>query len=353
MAIDIVPIAEAHIEGFHACLDTVARERRYLAQIEAPPMERVRDFVRDGLAADVAQFVVLDGGRVVGWCDIFPSWAHALAHTGSLGMGLLPSHRGQGLGERLLRACLARARARGLERVVLEARADNARALRLYERVGFVRVSVEHRAMRFDGVDHDSVRMVWLAPDPTARAAPASDQAAPWRLRAATSADARCLAVLAQQVFLDTYATQGVRPPIADEALSAFAPDTLAALIGRTGTELIVAERDGHLLGFAQVSLGVAQAMVPGGLPATAQAELDRLYVQERFTGQHLGTRLLAEAERRAAARGARVLWLTPWVHNARALAFYRRRGYVDHGATVFRLGDESHENRVLARVLD
>lgn len=353
MAIDIVPIAEAHIEGFHACLDTVARERRYLAQIEAPPLSRVRDFVRDGLGADVAQFVALDGGRVVGWCDIFPSWAHALAHTGSLGMGLLPGHRGQGLGERLLRACLAKARARGIERVVLEARADNGRALRLYERVGFVRVSVEHRAMRLDGVDHDSVRMVWLAPDPAAVAAPPADGSPPVHLRTATPADARCIAVLAQQVFLDTYATQGIRPLIADEVLSAFSPGTVAASIGRTGTEWIVAERDGHLLGFAQVSLGVAQALVPGGLPASAQAELDRLYVQECFTGQHLGTMLLAEAERRAAARGVRVLWLTPWAHNARALAFYRRRGYADHGATVFHLGDESHENRVLAKVLD
>jgi hypothetical protein len=37
MNIVIAPIAESHASGFRACLDIVAREKRYLAQIEAPP----------------------------------------------------------------------------------------------------------------------------------------------------------------------------------------------------------------------------------------------------------------------------------------------------------------------------
>ena len=53
-----------------------------------------------------------------------------------------------------------------------------------------------------------------------------------------------------------------------------------------------------------------------------------RLYVQEPFTGRQVGTALLRRAEARAAAAGARVLWLAPWAGNHRALAFYRRRGY-------------------------
>jgi diamine N-acetyltransferase len=46
------------------------------------------------------------------------------------------------------------------------------------------------------------------------------------------------------------------------------------------------------------------------------------------------------------------VLWLTPWVHNRRALAFHARQGHADHGSTWFRFEDEAHENRVLARIL-
>ena len=38
--------------------------------------------------------------------------------------------------------------------------------------------------------------------------------------RPATPADALCLGVLSTQVFLDTYATQGVSPSLAREALA-------------------------------------------------------------------------------------------------------------------------------------
>jgi hypothetical protein len=49
-AIDIVAIAQDHIEGFHRALDVVARERRYLAFLEAPPIEATRTFVLDNQA---------------------------------------------------------------------------------------------------------------------------------------------------------------------------------------------------------------------------------------------------------------------------------------------------------------
>ena len=155
----IVPIAEEHAASFRECLDAVAREKRYLAQVEAPPVERVVEFVRGGVASDVAQFVALDAGRVVGWADIFPAWPPAIAHRGTLGMGVLEGYRRQGLGSRLLEACIAKAWARGLTRIELEVRADNRPAIRLYERFGFVNEGVKRGAMRFDGAYFDAIEM--------------------------------------------------------------------------------------------------------------------------------------------------------------------------------------------------
>jgi ribosomal protein S18 acetylase RimI-like enzyme len=163
MSITIAPITLAHAASFHACLDAVAREKRWLAQIEAPPLERIEGFVRDSVAADAAQFVALDGDEVVGWADIFPAWAHAVAHTGTLGMGLLPAWRGQGLGRALLLACIAKARRQGITRITLQARADNTVAVRLYEAVGFQHEARLERAMRFDGMHFDALQMsLWV-----------------------------------------------------------------------------------------------------------------------------------------------------------------------------------------------
>lgn len=158
----IAPITPDDVPGFHACLDAVAREQRYLAQLQAPPPEQIERFVREGLAADAVQFVARHGGQVIGWADIFPDWAAAVAHRGHVGMGLLPAWRGQGIGRRLLQACLDKARRRGLTRIELEARIDNHRAIALYERLGFRREALKVRAMRFGDAYHDTVQMSLL-----------------------------------------------------------------------------------------------------------------------------------------------------------------------------------------------
>jgi putative acetyltransferase len=160
----IAPIALAHAEGFHACLDSVAREGRYLAQWHALPLERMQGFVKDSVEKHAVQFVALAGERVVAWADVFPHWAHALQHVGTLGMGVHADWRGQGLGRRLLAACLEKAERQGLLRVELSARADNTRAIRLYESLGFRYEGLRRRALRFPDGFHDSVSMAWLAP---------------------------------------------------------------------------------------------------------------------------------------------------------------------------------------------
>lgn len=126
-------------------------------------------------------------------------------------------------------------------------------------------------------------------------------------IRAATLADVACLGVLATQVFLDTYATEGIRPAIAAEVQRSFSCAAMGALIEQPTTVLRVAERHGHLIGFAQVTVGARH----DAAPSQQLAELDRLYVQEPFTGQGLGRALLRDAGEQAAARGATSLWLT------------------------------------------
>ena len=155
----IVAVQEKYAASYRDCLDVVAREKKYLAQIRALPLERIAGFVRDSVANDAIQFFALDGERVVGWADIFPSWAYATSHCGSLGMGVHPCYRGRGLGQKLLLSCIEKAWLKGLTRIELEARADNHPAISLYEKLGFEHEAIKPRAMRFDGVYFDAVQM--------------------------------------------------------------------------------------------------------------------------------------------------------------------------------------------------
>ncbi|MBA1291427.1 GNAT family N-acetyltransferase [Pseudomonas japonica] len=167
-------------------------------------------------------------------------------------------------------------------------------------------------------------------------------------IRDAKLQDALCIAVLGMQVFLDTYATEGIRGPIAREVLDSFSPDNVAKIIARSDTFIIVAEVNHHLVGFAQVAMRTDHDLIPH----PNSAELQRLYVQERFTGKGVGYRLLEEAEKQAYLGGASLLWATVWIGNNRALRFYPRQGYEHLGSPSYTFQDETHENQLFGKIL-
>ena len=158
MDVRIVPIDKRYVAGFREVLDAVARERRWLSMTEAPPLADVRRFVVGNLRSGAPQFVALDDGRVVGWCDVVPRPRETMRHTGVLGMGVATSHRGQGLGARLLATTLDAAEAAGITRVELMVLVDNAVAVALYRRHGFETEGRCRRYLVIDGVERDA----WL-----------------------------------------------------------------------------------------------------------------------------------------------------------------------------------------------
>ena len=149
---EIVPIAEDHIPGFHAAVDAVAREKKYLAFLEAPPLEETAKFVLANIEQKNPQFVVLSDGDVVGWCDVIRKAKRAVySHCGTLGIGLLPEFRGQGIGRQLMRTTIEAAWQCGITRIELTVREHNPNAIALYKSLGFEVEGLQRNAVRIDG----------------------------------------------------------------------------------------------------------------------------------------------------------------------------------------------------------
>ncbi len=166
----------------------------------------------------------------------------------------------------------------------------------------------------------------------------------PLRIRSGRPEDDRLLSVLATQVWLHTYATEGIDETIARYVLSELTAEKYRRLLGDPATRVLVAERGGSLVGFCVVKFGVK-------CPATgarSAAELQTLYVQEHFIGQGIGARLLDSAEATSREQAEPALWLAVYARNRRAIDFYAHRGYTRVGTSYFILGDERHENHVL-----
>ena len=158
--VQIVPIAEEHVEGFNECVGIVARERKYLGMTERPFLEASRKWVMSNVEKGLPFYVAVHGDEVLGWCDVGLFDREGFTHRGHLGMGVHPDYRGEGIGSRLLLSTLDRSREIELERVDLNVFASNVGAIHLYEKFGFEVEGRKRRGRKLDGVYDDMIDMV-------------------------------------------------------------------------------------------------------------------------------------------------------------------------------------------------
>ncbi|MFO1395031.1 MAG: GNAT family N-acetyltransferase [Steroidobacteraceae bacterium] len=102
------------------------------------------------------------------------------------------------------------------------------------------------------------------------------------------------------------------------------------------------------LVGYAQLRWGKP----PAGVVATAPGEIQRLYVARECHGRGIAQALMSACLDELGARGSDVAWLGVWEHNPRAIAFYRKFGFVEVGEQVFPLGSDPQRDLVMARPL-
>lgn len=144
------------VPGFRMALDSVCRERTFLAALEAPSEQDATEFVLRNVERGYPQFVAVSGCSIIGWCDAIPGDPSAgTAHVGRLGMGVVREFRGQGIGARLLDATINQGRAVGLEKIELSVYASNKPAIALYEKHGFVEESRKKQGRLIDGAYDD------------------------------------------------------------------------------------------------------------------------------------------------------------------------------------------------------
>lgn len=157
-------------------------------------------------------------------------------------------------------------------------------------------------------------------------------------IRTAVKSDSANLAALSLQVWLDTYAVEGIRDKISDYALSAFTPSNFSDLIAAASHDILLYTENDHLVGFVAVNLTSEFESPKNGY------EVATLYVSAHFQGKGIGKALLKALIKRYGAP----FWLATWCQNSGGLDFYRHLKFVDIGKLNFDLDGELFENVVL-----
>lgn len=108
--------------------------------------------------------IALIGATIVGVLDLWPGDQAYNRHVGRLGMSVLAPYRGKGIGRRLLERAIGDAKSSPeFRRIELDVAPGNARAIRLYESVGFLSEGTMRQAAIFRGQMTDLIRMslIW------------------------------------------------------------------------------------------------------------------------------------------------------------------------------------------------
>ncbi|BCJ87025.1 GNAT family N-acetyltransferase [Effusibacillus dendaii] len=111
-----------------------------------------------------------EDNEICGWLRCDRSIVPWMEHNATIWMGIAPEHRGQRVGENLIREAFTWAAQQGIERVELGVRGSNTPALSLYQKMGFAEEGRKVRAIKLDeGYDDDIWMGVFLTKDGTPR----------------------------------------------------------------------------------------------------------------------------------------------------------------------------------------
>lgn len=163
-------------------------------------------------------------------------------------------------------------------------------------------------------------------------------------ISAGTVTDAAELAEFAVRSFVETYAADN--DPVNLEAhLSAnYGPRQQATELADPLVTTILARANGELVAYAQIRRSVTPPCVVHSHPI----ELHRFYVDHRAHGSGLASELMHAVHQAAREFESRHIWLGVWERNPRAIAFYKKVGFVDVGSQIYKVGPDEQADRVL-----
>lgn len=119
----------------------------------------------DELLAKDVLYIFEDNGKAVGMFKLAPL-TYRNSHIAYLGgLAIDPSAAGKGYGQTMITEIIAYAKKQGFLRVELSVATVNEKAIRLYEKVGFVKEGVFRKFTYLKSEDRflDEVVMAWLA----------------------------------------------------------------------------------------------------------------------------------------------------------------------------------------------
>jgi len=149
---------------------------------------------------------------------------------------------------------------------------------------------------------------------------------------------------ISRQTFSETFNSCNTEANMRKYLDEDFSAEKLSTELRDKNALFFFAMHSNRVIGYLKINFGPAQteSQEEEGI------EVERLYVLSEFYGKGVGQLLLDKSKEIALQKSADYLWLGVWEHNARAISFYKKNGFIEFGKHIFMLGDDEQIDKLM-----
>lgn len=152
-----------------------------------------------------------------------------------------------------------------------------------------------------------------------------------------SSGEIRQLQEISKKTFYETFSGSNTESDMQKYLEESFAESQLASEHSDPNSKFYFAKLGGNVVGYLKVNFGQSQTE----LKDEKSLEIERIYVLSEFHGKRIGQVLYDQAIHLAELKKMEYVWLGVWEENPRAIAFYKKNGFVEFDKHVFMLGED------------
>ena len=161
------------------------------------------------------------------------------------------------------------------------------------------------------------------------------------KIEKAQISDLKPLLNVAIQTFIATFSEHNSKENMQNYVEENFSEQKLKTELANPNSQFFVAKFSDEIIGYLKINTANAQTEIK----ENNALEIERIYVLQEFLGKKVGQKLFEKAIEIAKELKVDFVWLGVWEKNERAIAFYKKNGFVVFDSHVFVLGNESQKD--------
>lgn len=167
-------------------------------------------------------------------------------------------------------------------------------------------------------------------------------------IKQCTLNDLSILQKISYDTFYETYNEHNTPENMQTYIEKAFNLEQLSSELNNPSSQFYFAYFNDDLAGYLKMNTDDAQSERMGD----DALEIQRIYIKREFQRHGLGKYLVHYAKEIGIKNNKKKIWLGVWEHNANAIAFYEKMGFVQTGKFSFYLGDEEQTDFIMTKTL-